>query len=91
MLTRLAERPPAALGERLAAEPRERLRRAEATRRAADEQDARQPCTRHGSLDIPSLRDALGTTRKFLIPLLEHFDALGLTTRLGANRVLKKR
>jgi selenocysteine-specific elongation factor len=48
-------------------------------------------CGRHGSLDIPSLRDALGTTRKFLIPLLEHFDALGVTARLGGNRVLKKR
>ena len=39
---RLAERPPAALGERLAAEACERLRRAEAGRGAADEQDARQ-------------------------------------------------
>jgi len=50
-----------------------------------------QNCTQHGSLDIPSLRDRLQTTRKYLIPLLEHFDGLGLTTRLGGNRVLKKR
>jgi selenocysteine-specific elongation factor len=48
-------------------------------------------CTKHGHLEIPELRDALQTTRKFLIPLLEHFDAKGVTTRLGANRVLKKR
>jgi len=48
-------------------------------------------CTQHKSLDIPSLRDALATTRKYLIPLLEHFDAQGLTARLGANRVLRKR
>jgi len=48
-------------------------------------------CGRHGALDIPSLRDELGTTRKFLIPLLEHFDAQGLTMRQGAHRVLKKR
>jgi len=48
-------------------------------------------CTQHGHLEIPQLRDALGTTRKYLIPLLEHFDAKGVTTRLGANRVLKKR
>ena len=48
-------------------------------------------CTRHGSLDIPSLRDRLGTTRKYLIPLLEHFDAQGLTLRQGGNRVLKRR
>jgi selenocysteine-specific elongation factor len=48
-------------------------------------------CARHGALDIPSLRDELATTRKFLIPLLEHFDAQGLTLRQGAHRVLKKR
>jgi selenocysteine-specific elongation factor len=48
-------------------------------------------CTKHGHLEIPELRDALGTTRKFLIPLLEHFDAKGVTSRLGANRVLKRK
>jgi selenocysteine-specific elongation factor len=48
-------------------------------------------CTRNGSLDIPSLRDLLGTTRKYLIPLLEHFDTQGLTLRQGGNRVLKRR
>jgi selenocysteine-specific elongation factor len=48
-------------------------------------------CGKHGSLDIPSLRDALSTTRKWLIPLLEHHDAAGLTIRQGANRVLKRR
>jgi len=48
-------------------------------------------CTQHGSLDIPKLRDALMTSRKFLIPLLEHFDAQGLTIRQGGHRVLKKR
>ena len=48
-------------------------------------------CGKHGSLDIPSLRDRLQTTRKFLIPLLEHFDGLGVTTRLGGNRVLKRK
>jgi selenocysteine-specific elongation factor len=48
-------------------------------------------CEQHRSLDIPSLRDELGTTRKFLIPLLEHFDTAGLTIRQGVNRVLKRR
>lgn len=48
-------------------------------------------CERHRSLDIPSLRDELATTRKFLIPLLEHFDATGVTIRQGANRVLRRR
>ena len=48
-------------------------------------------CAQHKALDIPSLRDELGTTRKWLIPLLEHFDTAGLTMRQGANRVLKRR
>jgi selenocysteine-specific elongation factor len=43
-----------------------------------------------GELDIPALRDALGTTRKYLIPFLEHLDEIGFTTRLGARRILKK-
>jgi len=48
-------------------------------------------CRAHGALDIPSLRDKLGTSRKFLIPLLEHFDVQGLTIRQGGHRVLKRR
>ena len=48
-------------------------------------------CQRNGSLDIPSLRDRLKTSRKYLIPLLEHLDATGVTLRQGANRVLRKR
>ena len=44
------ERPPATVGERLVDEPRERLRRSETARRAADEQNPRQPLRRHGSL-----------------------------------------
>jgi selenocysteine-specific elongation factor len=51
----------------------------------------RSNCEDNGELDIPTLRDQLGTTRKFLIPLLEHFDSTGLTVRAGANRVLKRR
>jgi selenocysteine-specific elongation factor len=47
----------------------------------------RANCARHGSLDIPELRDELGTTRKHLIPLLEWLDAQGLTRRVGATRV----
>lgn len=46
---------------------------------------------RDGEIDIPTLRDALGTTRKYLIPLLEHFDAQGLTVRHGDRRVLRRR
>lgn len=50
----------------------------------------RANCLRHqGVLDIPQLRDELGTSRKYLIPLLEHVDALGLTVlREGVRRLL---
>ena len=46
-------------------------------------------CQAHGDLSIPDLRDALGTSRKYLLPLLEHFDQEGLTMRSGGRRVLK--
>jgi selenocysteine-specific elongation factor len=48
-------------------------------------------CEQHGHLELPSLRDRLATSRKFLIPLLEHFDARGLTARQGGERVLRRR
>ncbi len=48
-------------------------------------------CRQHGSLSIPELRDALQTSRKYLIPLLELLDARGVTLRQGGNRVLKSR
>jgi selenocysteine-specific elongation factor len=62
-------------------------------RRALDEARAAltDNCQRHGHLEIPELRDRLATTRKFLIPLLEHFDTLGVTLRQGGHRVLRKR
>ncbi len=47
-------------------------------------------CKRNGQLAIPELRDVLGTTRKFLIPLLEHFDTAGVTARRGGTRVLRQ-
>lgn len=39
-------------------------------------------------LVIPELRDELGTSRKFLIPLLEYVDSLGLTRLRGGVRRL---
>jgi selenocysteine-specific elongation factor len=52
-------------------------------------QAVRANCLRHGeSLDIPALRDELDTSRKYLIPLLEHVDALGLTVLRGGVRRL---
>lgn len=48
-------------------------------------------CEQHGEVEIPALRDALDTTRKFLIPMLEYFDAQGVTQRKAGRRVLKRR
>jgi len=43
-----------------------------------------------GEVVIPELRDALATSRKFMIPLLEHFDANGLTSRRGDKRFVRE-
>ncbi|MFT5051480.1 MAG: selenocysteine-specific elongation factor [Chlamydiales bacterium] len=48
-------------------------------------------CEANGQLEIPELRDRLGTSRKYLIPLLEYFDASGVTLRQAGHRVLKRR
>ncbi|MFT7677626.1 MAG: selenocysteine-specific elongation factor, partial [Planctomycetota bacterium] len=48
-------------------------------------------CQANGQLEIPGLRDRLGTTRKYLIPILESFDTEGLTMRQGGTRVLRRK
>jgi selenocysteine-specific elongation factor len=49
----------------------------------------RANCLAHAEvLDIPALRDTLDTSRKYLIPLLEFVDALGLTVLRGGVRRL---
>ena len=35
------------------------------------------------------VKDLLGVSRKFAIPLLEYFDARRVTTRVGERRVLR--
>jgi len=37
-------------------------------------------------ITVGSLRDATGSSRKIILPLLEHFDAIRLTRRIGDNR-----
>lgn len=44
---------------------------------------------RHGRATAAELRDALGVSRKYAIPLLEYFDAQGVTRRVGDERELK--
>jgi selenocysteine-specific elongation factor len=40
-------------------------------------------------LTVSAFREALGTSRRFALPILEHFDAMGLTRRQGDVRVLR--
>ena len=35
------------------------------------------------------LRERLGLSRKYLIPVLEYCDRVGVTTRVGNNRILR--
>ena len=40
-------------------------------------------------ITVSDFRQALGTSRKYALPLLEHFDAKGLTRRQGDVRILR--
>ncbi len=43
---------------------------------------------KHGKMTVAEARDILGATRKYILPLLEHMDALKMTQRIGDERVL---
>lgn len=42
----------------------------------------------HGKITISQFRDLTGSTRKYILPLLEYFDSRKITRRLGDERVL---
>jgi selenocysteine-specific elongation factor len=42
----------------------------------------------HGTMTVADARDMLNTSRKYILPLLEHLDALRITRRQGDERVL---
>jgi selenocysteine-specific elongation factor len=42
-----------------------------------------------GEIAVPEFKELSGLTRKFLIPLLEHFDLTKVTLRVGDKRVLR--
>ena len=44
----------------------------------------------HGSIESGYFKTLLGTTRKYSIPILEYWDAQGLTKRVGNTRVLRE-
>lgn len=45
---------------------------------------------REGAIDAQGFKGLTGLTRKFSIPLLEHFDTIKLTIRIDDKRVLRK-
>lgn len=46
---------------------------------------------REGDIDAPRFKELTGLTRKFSIPLLEYFDKIKLTLRVGDKRILRKK
>jgi selenocysteine-specific elongation factor len=42
----------------------------------------------HGGLTLSRIREALGTSRKYAVPLCEYLDRVGVTRRVGDQRVL---
>ncbi|MBU4001556.1 MAG: selenocysteine-specific translation elongation factor, partial [Proteobacteria bacterium] len=44
----------------------------------------------HGEITIPQFKELTGASRKYLIPLIEYFDAEKLTIRVGDIRKLRK-
>ena len=44
---------------------------------------------KEGKLESVQFKYLLDTTRKFAIPLLDYFDRVGVTRRLGNTRYLK--
>lgn len=44
----------------------------------------------HDEMLASDARDLLGVSRKYVVPLLESFDARGLTRREGDVRVLRR-
>lgn len=51
--------------------------------------DVRAFIAREGQITAAQVRDALGTTRKYALALMEHLDATGVTKRVGDARVLR--
>ncbi|MCW1967586.1 MAG: SelB C-terminal domain-containing protein [Anaerolineae bacterium] len=44
---------------------------------------------RDGPVTAAQLRDVFNTSRKYVLALLEHLDAIGVTKRVGDARVIK--
>ena len=44
----------------------------------------------HGEVTTPQFKEMTGVSRKFVIPLIEYFDAKQVTLRVGDSRKLRK-
>jgi selenocysteine-specific elongation factor len=44
-----------------------------------------------GEIDMPAFKDLTGLSRKFSIPLLEYFDKIKVTIRVGDKRILREK
>ncbi|MBQ9881312.1 MAG: selenocysteine-specific translation elongation factor [Synergistes sp.] len=44
-----------------------------------------------GDLTLAALRDATGCSRKYMLPMLEYLDGIGVTRRVGDKRIITKR
>jgi selenocysteine-specific elongation factor len=47
--------------------------------------------SKHGSATASQVRQKIGTTRRIIIPFLEYLDRMGVTRRIGDQRVLAKK
>ncbi len=45
---------------------------------------------KRGEIAVPEFKELTGLSRKYIIPLLEHFDMAKVTLRVGDKRVLRK-
>jgi selenocysteine-specific elongation factor len=44
-----------------------------------------------GEVTVPEFKEMTGLSRKYIIPLLEHFDETKVTLRVGDKRVLRRK
>ncbi len=60
-------------------------------KRAYEEMKARMVAhmKTQGALSVQDVRDMFGTSRKYIVPFLEHLDTIRVTRRVGDDRVLR--
>jgi selenocysteine-specific elongation factor len=49
----------------------------------------RHHLTEHRTLTVAAARDVLGSSRRYVLPLLEWLDAQKITRRVGDDRILR--